>query len=122
MGKLLLTLSTLSLILLGAGTAIAPNDALFWLASSAGLYQIVRLVSVMFLIAQIFTQPPRRHWFRVVTGVMAMGIAGWTLHGTMNYTMPAMDTFSFLGASVTLMVTALEARYVPAVKYQSLGA
>ena len=108
MGKTLMFLSFLSLVILVIGAAFFPNAQLFILASTSGSYQLVReiLASVMFL--QLITHPPRHLAFRILAGVVAVGVGGWALKSSYNGTMLLLDMFSLLASAVAIGVTALE--------------
>jgi hypothetical protein len=111
MGKFLLTMAFASLLLLLVGTTKAPNDMMFWLASSAPTYQLIRGLLAFFLALQIITRPPRRLWFRLLAGMMATAVGAWTLQSNYLFAMPALDTFAFLSASIAIGITALEPDY-----------
>lgn len=111
MGKFLLTMALMILLFLLAGTIGTPDNALFWFASSSLAFQLVRGVLSVVLIVQIFTQPPRHIWFRLSAGLLAVGVTVWAIQSSYSFTMPILDTFAFLAASVAIGVTALERKY-----------
>lgn len=116
MGKLLLTLSAISLLFLGIGSSNYPNDFMFWLSSGSQLFQIVRVILVVFLLIHIFTNPPRNPLFRWVSGMVGVLVGYWTIQATYNFGMPLMDTLAFLMASNAILLAALERNFVPAMK------
>ena len=121
MGKLLLVLCVVSLSFMGIGTAVIPTDAMFWLASGALLYQKIRFLLILLLLLQFITNPPRQLWIRTFTGLTAGVIGVWTIQATYTMSMPALDTFAFLSASIILLVTALERKITLAPTYNIAG-
>jgi len=108
MGKLLIALSFLALMILLIGTALAPNNPTFWLASGSNSYQIIRALLAVLLFVQITTNPPRNIWFRILAGGLSLIIGSWAIRQTYDYHMECLDTLAFMGASLTIFVTALE--------------
>lgn len=110
MGKLLLLLASACLVTLLIGTAAAPNNAAFWLASSLPLYEHIREVLLVVLLVQLVTNPPRHSAFRLVCGIVALGTSYWALQTTYVGQMGLLDSFSLLAAAVAIGVTALEVK------------
>lgn len=108
MGKLLLSLSLLSLIFTGIGTIVAPNDSMFWLATNSAVFQHVRVLIGMLLAIQLVTRPPRHLWFRILAGSIAAFTAAWAIQQTYSYHMQLLDTLAFLGAACAVFATSLE--------------
>ncbi len=108
MSKLLLLLSFMSLVILAIGTTFFANYPLFQLASSSSFYEhiIEILASILFL--QLITHPPRHLVFRVLSGLVAISIGGWTIAVTYASLMPLLDTLSLLASAAAIGVTALE--------------
>jgi len=116
MRKTLLILSFASLIILAVGTSLAPNNSMFWLANGDVAYQIVRMILSAMLLLQIFTEPPRQLYFRIMSGVAALAITVWALQLTYINHMLLLDSFSILAASIATGLTALELSPSPSVK------
>jgi predicted ABC-type exoprotein transport system permease subunit len=110
MGKLLMLLSCMSLIILAVGTAFAPNNQLFLLASDSSLYQYVREALAATLLLQFVTHPPRHIIFRLLAGMLAVSVAVWVIANSYNGVMPLLDTLSLLASASAIGVTALEIR------------
>ena len=108
MGKLILILSLICITILCLGTALAPQNSAFWLASGTSMYQHVREVLAVVLILQLTTRPPRHLWFRIITATIATAVGIWTIEATYSYHMLYLDTLCFLGTSIAIGVTALE--------------
>ena len=77
MGRLSSCFHVASLVFLIAGTTKYPNQAMFWLASGSSTYQYIREILAGILITQIITRPPRKIWFRLLAGSLAVSIAAW---------------------------------------------
>lgn len=118
MGKLLMILSCISLVILAVGTAFAPNNQLFLLASDSSLYQYIREVLAATLFLQFVTHPPRHIIFRLLAGMLALSVAIWVIANSYNGVMPLLDTLSLLASATAIGVTALEIR--PETKINSL--
>lgn len=112
MAKALMFLSFLSLVILAVGAAFFSNAQLFMLANISTNYQIIRevLASVMFI--QLITHPPRHVAFRILAGVLAVGVGGWAVMSTYNGNMNLLDTFSLIASAAAIGVTALEVNTV----------
>ena len=110
MGKTLLVAAFGTLALLAFGTENASNNSMFWLASSAVGYQIVRFGLMLLLLLQIATNPPRHQIFRAISMVVASTVAVWTLQATYANHMLFLDSLSLLASSVAIAITALEQR------------
>ncbi len=110
MGKLLLLLSFVATAMLGIGTAVAPDNLVFWLASGANTYQYLRVILVVLLVVQLMTNPPRRLWFRVLAGTVAAGIGAWAIPQTYVNHMQLLDSLVFISSSLAVFVTALESK------------
>ena len=108
MGKIIAAFTTVSLSALAIGTRVAPNAPAFWLASGNTVYMGVRIALAVVIFGQLITKPPRKTWFRVLAGLLAIGVGTWTVMQTYNYTMMATDTVLFMLASVSIGLTALE--------------
>src|SRR6266446_10427330 len=99
MGKLLIFLASLCLFVLLFGTAAAPANAVFWLASSAPMYEYARAFLLFALLVQLCTNPPRHVVFRIICGFIAGATGYWALSATYNAQMDLLDTFSLLAAA-----------------------
>lgn len=108
MRKLSLLLALCALIILGIGTAIAPNSPMFWLATASNGYQYIRAGIGIVLALQLMTNPPRHMAFRIAAGLVSAGIAGWTIQQTMAYQMQLLDMLVLLGSSIIAFATAIE--------------
>ena len=108
MSKLLLLLTALLLVFLGFGTHIMPDNPMFWLAAGNDSYQITRVVMGVLLMALVFTNPPRHAWLRMLCGFAAVIAGVWVLNQTYYYHMGILDSLAFSGASVAMLITALE--------------
>lgn len=110
MGKFIALITTVCLFGLSLGAHYAPNDPTFWLVSGSPLYMALRLVLALVIIAQLVTKPPRKLWFRLLAGSLALTVAVWTVMETYNYQMMATDTLLFMMASISVGLTALEGK------------
>ncbi len=108
MGKLLMLLSCVSLIILAVGTAFAPNNQLFLLASDSNLYQYAREALAATLFLQLVTHPPRHVAFRILAGMLALSVATWVAISFYHGLMPVLDVLSLLASASAIGVTALE--------------
>ena len=113
MGKVLQLLSFLSLGILCIGTAVAPDSSAFWLASNGTSFEVMRIVLMVVMLAQLVTKPPRHLIFRLLAGGLAGGVLVWVWNATYNYQMPFLDTLAFVAAALAVGITALERRNVP---------
>ena len=108
MSKILLALSFLSLILLILCAAFIPGSELFAFASTSLGLQIAREILSGILFVQILTHPPRNIYFRILAGIISVGIGSWAVYSTFMGRMLFLDTFSMLGAAFAIGITALE--------------
>ncbi len=108
MGKALLVAAFAILALLAFGTQNDPNSSMFWLASSATGYQVVRGGLMAVLLLQIVTNPPRYMVFRATSMIIASSVAIFSLQATYANHMLLLDALSLLASSVAIAVTALE--------------
>ena len=112
MGKLLIFLSLVILLAMSIGANVAPQNPVFWLASVATAYQHVREVLIAILLTQLVTRPPRHVWFRLLSGGTAIIAIAWAIQQNYTYSMLPLDTLSIIGASVAILITALERKSV----------
>jgi hypothetical protein len=110
MGKLLLSLSMLSLLILAVGTSLMPNNPVFWLATGDNFYQFARLALALVLGIQLVTHPPRHIALRIAAGMLAVTIGYWVIVETYASQMMWLDTLSLLSAAIATGITALELR------------
>jgi hypothetical protein len=116
MGKILQLLSISSLALLTIGTALYPQNALFWMASGAPAFQQIRILLIVLLMIQLVTLPPRHVWFRLTVSAAASITTVWVILATNSFHMELLDSLVFLGAAFTAFATALErGSYAPRV-------
>jgi hypothetical protein len=108
MGKKLVAAALFTLIFLAFGTEIAPDSPLFWLASSAVGYQVIRFGLVLILLLQLGSDPPRHRTFRIISAWVAGVTSLWVLRATYANYMALLDTLSLLGSVVAIGLTALE--------------
>lgn len=108
MNKALLLSAVIALAVLGIGTAMRPNNAAFWLASSIHSFQYVRTILGMVLLIQLSTHPPRHLLFRLIAGTLAAAVGIWAVQQTYAYHMEILDTLAFMSASLAVFVAALE--------------
>lgn len=108
MKKLILLLSFVCLGLLTVGTAMKLDNVLFWLASDSTAYQYIRLLLALVVLILFSTNPPRRAWLRVSTGLVAAAVGAWTINLTFAYAMNISDTICFLATSIAIAVAVLE--------------
>jgi hypothetical protein len=108
MGKLLLLLSFLSLLTLILGVTFLPNNQIFIMASGSVYYKYVCEVLAGILFIQLITHPPRHLVFRVLSGMIALGIGTWVIVEAYYGIMPFLDTFSLLASAAAIGITALE--------------
>ncbi len=112
MSKTLLLLSLTALTILGIGTSIFPHNPVFWLASSATDFQIVRIILSVILVSQLTTSPPRNFFFRIIAGLLSVLIGTWSIQQSYAYHMNLLDTLAFMAASLAVLITALERRVI----------
>lgn len=105
MRKFNLFLAFICLGILVTLSLYAPNSTPMWIASPDAAYIAVRTVMMAVLFALLVTNPPRNRYFRMVVGVLAVGIACWVFS---TDTMKILDTISLLGTSAAMGVTVLE--------------
>ncbi len=113
MSRVLLVLSALSLLILMAGTALVPQNPVFWLATNSGLYQVIRGVLAVILLAQSVTEPPRHWLLRGLAGVVSIGIVAWVVVVAYLGSMLFLDVISLLAAACAIGVTAMESAALP---------
>lgn len=114
MGKLIMLLSLLAIAILTLGTMLIPGSPAFWLATSSTGVSNVSVLLAFLLILHLVTNPPRKIWFRLISGVLATLAAIWTIEQTYAYHLEMLDTMAFLSASVAIVVAALERKPIPA--------
>lgn len=107
-GKLLIVLSLIGLLILCLGTALFPQSPVLWLSSALPIYQYLRESLVLILLMQLATRPPRQIWFRLISGVIALSLASWSIEATLYGRMFFFDSLSLLGASIAIGVSAIE--------------
>lgn len=110
MGKILALLSFLSIVFIGVGAIMFPNNPVFWLTSSSHTFQLVRVTLAVLLFVQLITKPPRHIWFRITAASLGIIFGVWTIRLTASYDMPFLDTLAFLSASLAVFTTSLERR------------
>lgn len=112
MGKLLIFLSIVILAMMSIGASVSPQNPMFLLASVTATYQHIREVLIAVLAIQFVTRPPRHVWFRILAGLIATVATVWTIQQTYSYHMQLFDALSILGASVAIIITALERKAI----------
>jgi len=110
MNRLLLFLSFISLMFLVIGTAFFSSDPVFWIAASGVQYQVIRLSLAFVLWVQLATRPPRNMFFRLLAGLISLGVGSWTITATAGNHMPFLDSLSLLSSAIAVGLTALEVR------------
>lgn len=120
MNKLLLLVSLLALTVTGVGTALYPNNPMFWLASGATYMQYVRIALGFVLFVQLVTNPPRHLYFRIFGGSIAAVVGFWALTQSYSYHMQLLDSLAFMGASLVVLATALERKPQSSPEYQAV--
>jgi hypothetical protein len=108
MGRLIMLMSLVAIVILSLGTMWMPQYPAFWLATSTAAVDNVRQVLGLFLVLHLITSPPRHLWLRVVSGTIAGLIGIWTIQQTWNYHLQLLDSLSFLAASLSIVIAALE--------------
>jgi hypothetical protein len=108
MGKALLVLAFIGLGIVSIGTHLEPNSIVFLLASESRQFQILRGVLEFTILLQLITRPPRHLLFRLLTGVIAASTMLWIVFSTYNGQILPWDSLSILGASIAIMITAIE--------------
>ena len=114
MNKLLLACSFLMLMFLGIGTATAPDNAMFWLASTSSDVQAVRIALGVIIFMLLVTRPPRHILTRIVASVVAIGTGAFTLFVSLSGYLPLLDVLALVVASVSTLIMALELDVEPA--------
>lgn len=112
MGKVLIFISLIILVTMTIGASITPLNPFFILASVNPTYQYIREILAVVLALQFVTRPPRHVWFRLLAAGIASIIIVWSIQQTNSYHMQFFDTLSILGASIAILVTALERKAV----------
>lgn len=100
--------SLVVLLAMGIGSYYAPDGSFFWLASVDMGAQVVRMVLILLLSVQLFTEPPRHLAVRLITGAAAIGTAVWALQVSTFMNTPIFDTVILLQTAIALGVSALE--------------
>ena len=108
MGKLLPFLSLLSIGILLTLGLVNPDAPALWMASTSPGFMILRVVLIAALLALLFTHPPRNVYLRSLVGMLALGIAYWSLSATYQNKMLILDTFSLLQFSISAGIVVLE--------------
>ena len=112
MGKLLIFLYFVILVMMSVGAVMEPQNPVFLLASVTTPYQYVRGALIVILVIQFVTRPPRRVWLRLLLGGIAAAAMVWAVQQTYSYHMQVFDTFVILGASIAIIITALERKAI----------
>ena len=110
MGRFMTLFTAVSLFVLSLGAHYAPDYPAFWLVSGSSIYIAARVALGLVIMGQLVTRPPRKIWFRVLAGVLAVVVGAWTVRESYNYHMMATDTLLFMLASISIALTALEAQ------------
>lgn len=108
MGKTMLMVAFICLSVVAMGTAVMPQNPLFWLLSSHSAHQYARLLLLVIMLAQLRTNPPRNPYFRVITGALGAFVGAWALQETYEYLILPTDTLMYLGSALAIIITSLE--------------
>ena len=117
MTKLVLLLTFLGLGFLFVAALLIPTNSAVWLASTSLNFAYLRLALMLVIAALLVTRPPRNVIFRVFVGIMAVGLAGWSLSSTYTNHMQILDSMSILVASIATGLTVLEYKPDPVDRY-----
>ncbi len=108
MNRVLLLLTFLSLGFLTFASTRDPNMAAVWLASTDQSYDLLRSGVMAMLVVLMFTNPPRNVVLRIVVGIAAVGLAGWSVYMVYQNVMQLLDGIILLAAGITSLVAVLE--------------
>jgi hypothetical protein len=111
MSKFLYFCSLLATLFLLAGSYLFPNDVIMWFASTVETENIVRGLVACLLVLLMFTLPPRRWYFRVALGLVAVGLGAWTGYGFQAGSLEVLDLLLYAQLSVVFCLAALELNY-----------
>jgi|JI10StandDraft_1071094.scaffolds.fasta_scaffold74706_2 hypothetical protein len=112
MRKFHLTFSFVILSLITLGVAFGSNSPVFWLTSSDFSVQIIRVVALALVGAQLLTTPPRPYVLRTITMVVAMVAGAASFYSLTGMGSPFLDVLVFGQTAIALMVSALELKPV----------
>lgn len=108
MGKLVLFLSFVAIALLFVVSLVDPTNPIVWLASTSVNFAILRVVMMLGLLALLSTNPPRNIYLRMIVGLFAVGLTGWSLGATYQNDMKFLDTMTLLLFSTSAGIVVLE--------------
>jgi hypothetical protein len=89
-------------------SVLFPTNSIMWLATGSIFYNALRVILAIGLLVLFVTDPPRHHKFRVVLGIAAVVLLGWTMYSTYNNHMQLFDTLIFANVGVVFGIAGLE--------------
>lgn len=110
MTKLLLAGSMITLVALNIASFVIPQDSIFWFASVAPIYQILRGALAVILFILLVTKPPRHILIRLVSFTIAVATAAWTYDQYVHYAIPILDAVLLSAVAIAILIVSLEAR------------
>ena len=110
MTKLLLAGSMITLVALNIASLVIPQDSIFWFASVAPSYQILRGALAVILFILLVTKPPRHILIRFVSFTIAVATAAWTYDQYVHYAIPILDALLLSAVAITILIVSLEAK------------
>lgn len=113
MSKLVLLLSLLGIAILFTLGLTDPNNPVVWLASTSVDFAVLRMAMMIALAALLVTHPPRNIYLRMIVGVFAFSIAGWSLWATYSNAILLLDSLSILQFSISTGLIVLESEHFP---------
>ena len=115
MNKIIYGLALLALVTMLIIGALWPASSPMWLASAAPHIILLRGYLALLALLLIFTNPPRHPALRLLTGLTATCLLGWTAYATYNNHLQIIDSILFFGVGTIFGVTALERKLQPVV-------
>lgn len=109
MDKTLYSASILIALVLMAGSAFFPNNAVMWLASTSVWMDIARTAIVLLMIGLLLTEPPRSLLFRALLGVGGILMATAAIIPVMQGSIHVLDVLLAAESSVAFFLAAIEA-------------
>jgi hypothetical protein len=106
--KFLTSAALLMFTALLIGSLYIPDNAVMWLANTEVWMNVVRIIIIIALVAALFSNPPRSHAFRKVTGILSIILITIAWQQLNSYSLAVLDALSFMQAAVILGLVALE--------------
>lgn len=111
MNRFLYFCSIIVLLFFVAGSYLFPNDMLMWFASTADADNLVRVSLAFVLVLLMVVPPPRSIVFRILLGLVAVCLVGWTASTFYSDQLRVLDALAYALLSVVFGLAALEITY-----------